>query len=160
MEKESKKIVSLDERLAKAREVAKKSQCCTFRYNHLAPSERKNCRYMELSHEEAEKIIPQLSKVFKQDIDVSRFNIVCVSDDTFLKFGIENGEGFASGEKWRFNYLMVQNGEFVGMQINCKNKEGKGMDHEVFPVFSVSCMPEESQELISSMLDIVEDRME
>jgi len=103
MEKEDKGTVSLDGKLARAREMAKKSQCCTFRYKRIgAPTKREDCNYMELSKEEVEGIIPQLRNIFRKEMDVSRLNVLCVSDDTYLKFGIENGEGYADGEKWRF----------------------------------------------------------
>ena len=55
--------------------------------------------------------------------------------------------------------LIAQNGEFSGIHMCCKNDQGKGMDHEVYPLFSVSSMPDESQRLISSILDVIEDRL-
>lgn len=160
MEKEKCKSVLLDERLAKVRVMAEKAQHSTLRYRFMnSPYQKEGCRYFELSQEEAERIIPQLVGILKKDLEVSKFNVLCVSGDSYLKLGIENGEGYAEGKEYRFEYLMIQNGEFAGVQMCCKNSEGKGIDHEIYPVFSVSCLPEESQELLSSILDIVEERL-
>ncbi|HNR53383.1 MAG TPA: hypothetical protein PKI16_02830 [Candidatus Dojkabacteria bacterium] len=160
MEKEKNNSSSLDIRLAKVREVTKEWQCCTLRYNDLAPYKKTGCEYMELSHEEVDAILPLFSKVFKQEIEVSRFNILSISDEKYFKFGIEDGEGLVDGKECRFKYLLVHNGGLPSIQVVCKDSSGKGIDHEFFPVFSVSCMPEESQEFISSVLDIVEYRLE
>jgi len=159
MEKE-RNAVSLDERIAKVRELAKKSQCCTFRYKFMtSPYQREGCKYFELSQEEVEGIIPQFTNIFKKDIEVSRFNVVCARENHHFELGINNGEGYSNGQDYRFNFLMVQNGEFTGLKVCCKNEDNKGMDHEVYPVFTVSCIPVESQELLSSILDIVEERL-
>lgn len=159
MEKE-KNIISLDARIARVRELAKKSQCCTFEYRFMtSPYQKFGCRYFELSHEEAEGLTSQFSKIFKKDVEVSRFNVECISGDQFLKLGINSGEGYVNGQDCRFNFLMVQNKEFASLRMCCKDKEGEGLDHELYPVFTVSCLPVESQELLSSVLDIVEERL-
>jgi len=159
VEKEN-KVISLDQRIAKVREVVERSNCSIFSYKFMAsPYSKEGYRYFELSQEEVDGVIPQFAKVFNRDIEVSSFNILCVSRDSGFRFGIESGEGYVNGEGCRFKYLIAQNGEFSGIHMCCKNDQGKGMDHEVYPLFSVSSMPDESQRLISSILDIIEDRL-
>lgn len=154
------KAQSLDGRIERAIEVVKNTPTCIFRYmSLLSPVKREECNDMELSQEEVESLLPQLSVIFKQEIEISSFDIVVVSGDNYLKLGIENGEGLIDGKKYDFKYLMVQEGEFIGMQMCCKDEKGKGMDHEVYPLFTFSKMPEDTQILISSMLDIVEERL-
>lgn len=159
MEKE-KNTVSLDERIARVRERAEKSEHSTFKYKFMtSPYFKEGCKYFELSTEGVERIIPHFEGVFQRDIEVSRFNVLCVSGENYMKLGIDNGEGLINDKKCGFKYLMVQNGEFTAIQAICKDEDGKGIDHEVYPVFTVSCMPEGSQELMSSILDVLEDRL-
>ena len=151
---------TFEKRITNVRELAKKSMTSTFWYeSSSAPSKKRHCTPVELSMEEVEEIIPKLSKVFNQEIEVSKFNIVSVSAKNYLKLGIASGQGIVDGKKCKFEYLITQDTEFAGVRMSCKDEDGRGMDHEIYPISDFSSMFQEAQDLTASVLDIVEKRL-
>lgn len=160
MEKEKKNIVSLDERINKVRELSSRYWQSSFWYEDCAPSKKEDCIALQLSKEEVSAISVLVPKVFNKDLTINKFFLVStVTQDNKFVFGIEKGLGSLDGKSYRFEYLFVQDGEYGDIVMSCRNGSERGIDHEIYPILHISSMPEETQELMSTMLDIAEDRL-
>jgi len=159
MEKE-KGAITFEERISRVRELSQRYWENNFWYEECSPAKKEDCMVMQLSEEEVSVISFLVPKIFNKDFTVTRFSLIStVTPENEFVFGIKNGLGSMGGEIYDFEYLFFQNGECGDILIRCKSGSGRRIDHEIYPVLYISSMSEESQELISSMLSIVENRL-